>query len=64
VGGPIPIRDGCVRVSREPGLGIALNREALARAHQAYLDFGLTDRDDEVEMRKVEPDWKFLPVRY
>jgi glucarate dehydratase len=64
VGGPIPIRNGCVRVSSEPGLGIALNPEALARAHQAYLDFGLTDRDDEVEMRKVEPDWKFLPVRY
>ncbi|AOW15199.1 glucarate dehydratase [Hydrogenophaga crassostreae] len=64
VGGPMAIEGGCVRVSREPGLGITLNQHALQRAHQAYLDFGLTDRDDEVEMRKVDADWTFLPVRY
>src|SRR5574343_73914 len=64
VGGKLPIEDGCVRVSREPGLGIRLDRDALERLHQQYLACGLTDRDDEVEMRKVEPDWRFMPVRY
>jgi glucarate dehydratase len=64
VGGPLAIEGGCMRVSREPGLGITLDQHALQRAHQAYLDFGLTDRDDEAEMRKVEADWTFLPVRY
>jgi glucarate dehydratase len=64
VGGPLPIVGGCVQVSRRPGLGIGLDQAALARAHRAFLDCGLTDRDDEVEMRKVEPGWTFEPVRY
>jgi glucarate dehydratase len=51
-------------VTREPGLGIEIDRDALARLHQQYLDCGLTDRDDAVEMRKVEPEWQFMPVRY
>ena len=41
-----------------------LDHAALARLHQAYLDCGLTDRDDAIEMRTKEPDWAFLPVRY
>ena len=64
VGGPLPIEGGCVQVSRRPGLGIGLDQAALARAHRAFLDCGLTDRDDEVEMQKVEPGWTFEPVRY
>ena len=64
VGGPLPIVGGCVQVSRRPGLGISLDQAALARAHRAFLDCGLTDRDDEVEMQKVEPGWTFEPVRY
>lgn len=64
VGGKLPIEDGCARVSREPGLGVTLDRAALARLHQAYLDCGLTDRDDAIEMRKKQPDWAFMPVRY
>lgn len=64
VGGPIAIEGGSVQVSHKPGLGIELDPGALARAHQAYLDFGLTDRDDAIEMCKVEPDWSFMPVRF
>lgn len=63
-GGKLPIEGGCARVTREPGLGITLDHDALARLHQAYLDCGLTDRDDAIEMRKKEPDWAFMPVRY
>ena len=51
-------------MTREPGLGITLDQAELARLHQAYLDCGLTDRDDAIEMRKKEPDWAFMPVRY
>lgn len=64
VGGKLPIEDGCARVTRAPGLGIELDRAALARLHRQYLDCGLTDRDDEVEMRRKEPGWSFVPVRY
>jgi glucarate dehydratase len=64
VGGKLPIEGGCGRVTREPGLGVTLDHAALARLHQAYLDCGITDRDDAVEMRKRQPDWDFMPVRY
>jgi glucarate dehydratase len=63
-GGKLPIEGGCARVTRAPGLGIEIDRDALARLHRQYLDCGLTDRDDAVEMRKVEPAWQFMPVRY
>jgi glucarate dehydratase len=64
VGGKLPIEGGCARVTREPGLGVTLDRAELARLHRDYLHCGLTDRDDAIEMRKKEPDWAFVPVRY
>lgn len=63
-GGRIRIEDGAVEVPSEPGLGIELDRAALARLHEAYLACGLTRRDDELEMQKVEPGWTFQPTRW
>ena len=63
-GGRIPFEDGAVQVSGEPGLGVTLDRQALQRLHQNYLNCGLTVRDDETEMQKVQPGWKFMPVRW
>ena len=56
--------EGSVQVPQEPGLGVELDREALAALHQNYLNCGLTKRNDEVEMQKVQPGWKFEPVRW
>ena len=64
VGGRIPIEDGCVTVTNAPGLGIELDRAALAKLHANYVACGLTKRDDEIEMQKVEPGWKFEAVRW
>ena len=64
VGGRIPIEDGCVTVTNAPGLGIELDRAALAKLHANYLACGLTQRDDELEMQKVEPGWRFEAVRW
>lgn len=64
VGGRIKFKDGSVVVPQEPGLGVELDREELARLHQNYLKCGLTKRDDLVEMRKVVPDWEFKLVRW
>ena len=64
VGGRIAIEEGCVRVPTGPGLGVELDRKALARANQAYLRAGLTERDDQVEMRKKIPGWTFQPTRW
>ena len=60
IGGPIPIIDGNVEVSRAPGLGIELDLEALQRQHKVYLDSGRTTRDDTSYMRTVVPDYNPL----
>lgn len=64
VGGRIPFEEGGVAVPSGPGLGVELDRPSLARLHQNYLDCGLTRRDDEIEMQKVIPGWRFQPVRW
>ena len=63
-GGRFVFEDGALSVSREPGLGVELDREALARLHGNYLRCGLTARDDEVQMQRIRPGWTFTPLRY
>lgn len=64
VGGRIQFEDGSVAVSNEPGLGIELDRDALANLHEQYKASGLLRRNDEIEMQKVQPDWKFEATRW
>lgn len=64
VGGRMKIEDGCVALPKGPGLGVELDRSALARAHQSFLLCGLKERDDEIEMQKKEPGWKFSATRW
>lgn len=64
VGGRFRFEDGALAVPREPGLGIELDRAALAKLHENYLRCGLTKRDDEIEMQKVQPGWKFQATRW
>lgn len=63
-GGKLQFDDGAIVVSNEPGLGIELDRDALAKLHQQYIDCGLTERNDEIEMQKVQPGWKFQALRW
>lgn len=62
--GRFKFEDGAVQVPNEPGLGVELDRKELERLHQNYLACGLKKRDDEIEMQKVIPGWKFQPVRW
>jgi glucarate dehydratase len=64
VGGRIPIEGGCVTLPKGPGLGVELDRAALARAHATYQTAGLTERNDEIEMQKKVPGWKFAQTRW
>ncbi|MCC5938845.1 MAG: glucarate dehydratase [Lunatimonas sp.] len=64
VGGKLPIVDGAVAVPSGPGLGVELDRDMLAKLHADYLACGLTHRDDETEMQKYHPGWKFETVRW
>ncbi len=64
VGGRMKFEEGSVQVSSEPGLGVELDRVALEKLHQQYLACGLKKRNDEIEMQKVNPGWRFEAVRW
>ncbi len=64
IGGRMTIEDGCVTLPSGPGLGVELDRPALERARQNYLRCGLKERDDEPEMQKKVPGWKFKATRW
>lgn len=55
VGGRLQFDDGDLVVGDAPGLGIELDRAMLAKLHANYIKCGLTKRDDEAEMQKVQP---------
>lgn len=63
-GGRFKFEEGAVAVPEGPGLGVELDRKALEKLHQNYLACGLTKRNDEIEMQKVQPDWKFMATRW
>jgi glucarate dehydratase len=60
-GGKLTIKDGVLAPPPGAGLGVKLDRHALTRLHQNYLDCGIRKRDDAKEMRKHQPD--FNPQR-
>ena len=64
VGGKMKIEEGNVAVPAGPGLGVELDRAALHQLHQNYLACGLTTRNDEIEMQKIDPQWRFMATRW
>ena len=64
VGGRFEFEEGSLAIPDAPGLGVELDHEALQRLHERYLACGLTQRDDEIEMQKVEPGWTFEATRW
>lgn len=63
-GGRLTFEEGAVKVPQGPGLGVELDRKALEKLHQNYINCGLTRRDDQLEMQKVSPGWEFKAVRW
>lgn len=63
-GGRLPIVNGCVALPDGPGLGVAIDHAALDRLHAAYRASGLVRRDDEAEMQKKVPGWRFRATRF
>ncbi|WP_049579369.1 glucarate dehydratase family protein [Streptomyces sp. SBT349] len=59
--GALRFTDGAVPLPDGPGLGIELDRDALAAMHEQYLACGITRRDDTAYMRRFEPS--FVPKR-
>jgi glucarate dehydratase len=54
----LAIRRGHMEVPKGPGVGVKLDPDKLARAHQTYLKCGMRGRDDERTMQMVEPGWR------
>ena len=63
-GGRMTIEGGCVTLPKGAGLGVELDHAALARAHETYRRAGLRERNDEIEMQKKVPGWKFTATRW
>ncbi|MCX5314832.1 glucarate dehydratase family protein [Streptomyces sp. NBC_00154] len=62
--GALTFTDGAVRVPKGPGLGVELDRDALARLHEQYLDCGLRNRDDTGYMQRIDPDYEKKTPRW
>ncbi|MBB1159306.1 glucarate dehydratase family protein [Amycolatopsis dendrobii] len=62
--GVLDFVDGAVAVPDRPGLGITLDQDALARAHEDYVRCGLTKRDDVTYMRKYTPGFEPNTARW
>ncbi|MFY1017640.1 enolase C-terminal domain-like protein, partial [Ectopseudomonas khazarica] len=56
---PLRIEGGLVQVPKAPGLGVELDWDALAQAHELYQARGLGSRDDASAMQYLIPGWSF-----
>ena len=61
---PLPITGGSVTVPDDPGLGVTLDRDALARMHEDYQRCGIRRRDDTAYMQRFQPDYRKLRPRW
>lgn len=62
--GVLAFTDGSVQVPKGPGLGVELDRDALARLHEQYLGCGLRNRDDTGYMRRTVPGYEKKSPRW
>ena len=56
---PLKIEGGYVKVPAKPGLGVDIDMDAVAKAHELYKGMGLGARDDSVAMQFLIPGWRF-----
>jgi glucarate dehydratase len=56
-GDKLPIAEGRMSIPTAPGLGVSLDADKLARAHEIYNKCGMRNRDDVTTIKLVEPDW-------
>ncbi len=54
-GGRLRFEAGSLKVPTAPGLGVAIDRDALARLHDNYLHCGIRNRNDLAQMQKTDP---------
>lgn len=57
-GSKLPIRNGMMKVPDGPGVGVRLDLDKVAKAHEVYRKCGMRDRDDATTMRMIEPGFE------
>jgi glucarate dehydratase len=57
-GPKLTIAGGKMSISIGPGLGVTLDQDKLARAHETHRKCGMRGRDDKSLMQRLEPGWK------
>jgi glucarate dehydratase len=63
-GTPFTFSGGGLSVPRGPGLGVELDRDALARLHEQYLACGQRNRDDTSYMQRIVPGYERKQPRW
>jgi glucarate dehydratase len=56
-GPKLAIQGGAMAIPAGPGLGVTLDHDKLARAHETFVKCGMRGRDDRSLMRRLEPGW-------
>ncbi|MFD5317484.1 glucarate dehydratase family protein [Streptomyces sp. NPDC127098] len=64
VSGALTFENGSLAVPTRPGLGVELDRDALARMHEQYLACGIRERDDTGYYRRAHPGFDPTPPRW
>jgi glucarate dehydratase len=62
--GVLTFRDGAVAVPTGPGLGVELDRDALARLHEQYRRCRIRTRDDTAYMVQIDPAYRRVTPRW
>jgi glucarate dehydratase len=64
VPGALSFKDGAIDVPTAPGLGVELDRDALARLHEQYLSCGIRTRDDTGYLQSIDPSYRQVSPRW
>ena len=62
--GALRFTNGAVPVPTGPGLGVELDRDALARMHEQYEKCGIVARDDTTYMQRFDPTFSLTRPRW
>jgi len=53
-----------VHLTDQPGLGVALDHDQLAKLHEAFKRCRIRTRNDVAQMQRFRPDWQQIKPRF